>query len=139
MPPPVPLRRASPVAVALAATLLLVPATAGCGGDVRTGDPSLQVRVTVDPPAPVVGTARVQVEVADADWSPRNGARVLLTGTRDGVTLAVDTAWGEGAGRYVAPAFRFEVTGDWVLTTRVEFPDGRWQEVERRVTVGGDG
>lgn len=117
----------------------LALASAACGRDARSGDRSLQVRVTVDPPAPLVGTAEVRVEVADADWSPRNGARVVLTGIREGVTLAVDTAWGEGAGRYTAPAFRFEVTGDWVLVARVELPDGRWQEVERKVTVGGDG
>jgi hypothetical protein len=118
---------------------MLALASTACGGDVRSGNLALQVRVTVDPPAPVPGTVEVRVEVADADWTPRNGARVVLTGIREGVTLAVDTARGEGAGRYTAPAFRFEVTGDWVLVTRVELPDGRWQEVERRVRVGGDG
>lgn len=131
-------RRAGKV-LALMLALGLALATAACGRDVRSGDRSLQVRVTVDPPAPLVGTAEVRVEVADADWAPRNGARVVITGIREAVTLAVDTAWGEGAGRYTAPAFRFEVTGDWVLVTRVELPDGRWQEVERKVTVGGDG
>lgn len=133
--------RAPPIPGLPALTLALgvTLGAAACGGDVRSGDPSLQVRVTVDPPAPLVGTARIRVEVADADWTPRNGARVVLTGVREGVTLAADTAWGEGAGRYVAPAFRFEVTGEWVLLTRVELPDGRWHEVERKVTVGGDG
>lgn len=122
---------------ALVLVLGMALVSTACGGDVRSGDASLQVRVTVDPPAPLPGAAQVRVEVSDADWSPRNGARVVLTGIREGVTLAVDTAWGEGAGRYTAPAFRFEVTGDWVLVTRVELPDGRWQEVERKVTVGG--
>lgn len=97
----------------------------------------MHVHVTVEPAAPSLGPARVLVEVGDADWSPRNGARVVLTGTRDGVVLAVDTARGEGAGRYLADAFPFEVTGAWLLTARVELPDGRWQEVDRHVTVGG--
>jgi hypothetical protein len=77
--------------------------------------------------------------VSDVDWTPRNGATVVVTGLRDGVELVVDTARGEGAGRYVAPAFRFEVSGDWVLRARVETADRRWAEVERAVTVEAGG
>lgn len=113
----------------------LVLAAAGCAGDKRDGDANLQVRWSFAPSPPQVGSAEVRVDVSDVDWSPRNGARVILTGTRDGITLVVDTARGQGAGRYVAPAFRFEVAGDWVLRARVETPDGRWVEVERPVQV----
>jgi len=119
----------------LAAALLL----AGCDRETRTGDADLQVRWSFEPSPPQVGTAEVRLEVSDVDWTPRNGATVILSGTRNGVVLSVDTARGEGAGQYVAPAFRFEVSGDWVLRARVETPDRRWVEVERTVTVGTTG
>lgn len=119
--------------------LVTVLVLAACGGEARTGDPDLQVRWSFEPSPPRVGTVAVRLEVSDVDWSPRNGATVVLTGTRDGVELVVDTARGEGAGRYVAPGFRFEVAGDWVLRARVETPDRRWVEVERAVTVDAGG
>ncbi len=119
----------------LAAAFLL----AACGGDPRTGDADLQVRWSFEPSPPRVGTAQVRLEVSDVDWTPRNGATVVVTGLRDGVELVVDTARGEGAGRYVAPEFRFEVSGDWVLRARVETADRRWVEVERAVTVVAGG
>lgn len=126
--------RPSPRSWILTALTALV--AGGCGGTARDGDADLQVRWSFEPSPPRVGTAEIRVDVSDVDWSPRNGARVFLTGVREGITLVVDTARGEGAGRYVAPAFRFEVAGDWVLRARVETPDGRWVEVERPVTVG---
>ena len=120
---------------ALAAALLL----SACAGDPRTGDADLQVRWSFEPSPPRVGTAQVRLEVSDVDWTPRNGATVVVTGLRDGVVLVVDTARGQGAGLYVAPAFRFEVSGDWVLRARVETADRRWAEVERAVTVEAGG
>jgi hypothetical protein len=111
----------------------------GCGGDARTGDADLQVRWSIEPFPPQVGTAQVRLEVSDVDWTPRNGATVVLTGLRDGVELVVDTARGQGAGVYLVPEFRFEVSGDWVLRARVETPDRRWVEVERAVTVEAGG
>lgn len=117
----------------LLALLVLVPGA--CGGPARSGDADLQVRWSFEPSPPVVGTAEVRVDVSDVDWSPRNGARVVVTGSRDGITLVTDTARGQGAGRYVAPAFRFEVAGDWVLRARVDTPDGRWVEVAHPVRV----
>lgn len=120
------------VGLALAAVTLV---GAACGGDVREGDADLQVRWTFEPSPPTVGTAEVRLDVSDVDWTPRNGAKVVVTGLRDGISLVVDTARGQGAGRYVVPAFRFEVAGGWVLRARVETTDGRWVEVEEPVTV----
>lgn len=115
---------------------LLLPLAAGsCGGSTREGDPDLQIRWSFEPSPPVVGTAEVRLDVSEVDWTPRNGARVVLTGLRDGIELVVDTARGEGSGRYVAPAFRFEVAGDWILRARVELVDGRWAVEERRLNV----
>jgi hypothetical protein len=118
---------------------LLVLAIGGCAGEVREGDADLQVRWTFEPAEPTVGRSDIVLDVSDVDWSPRNGARVVITGSRDGVALTVDTARGQGAGRYVASGVRFEVAGDWLLRARVETTDGRWVEVERplRVEVPG--
>ena len=127
--------RATAFAAALGAALLLT----ACGGTPRTGDADLQVRWSFDPSPPRVGTVQVRLEVSDVDWTPRNGATVVVTGLRDGVELVVDTARGQGAGLYVAPAFRLEVAGNWVLRARVETADRRWVEVERAMTVEAGG
>jgi len=120
-----------PTAALLLSTLLLV----ACAAEVRRGDPDLQVRVSTEPAPPTVGLADVQVELSEVDWTPRNGDRVILSGSRDGIVLAVDTARGQGAGSYRAEGFRFEVAGDWILTVRVETRDGRWVEVDHPVEV----
>jgi hypothetical protein len=116
--------------------VLSVPAWAACaGGNGPAGDADLQLRWTFDPNPPRVGVGEIRVDVADLAWKPRNGARVILTGIRDGVELVVDTALGEGAGRYLASDFRFEVAGDWIIRARVETPEGRWTEEEHAVEV----
>ncbi|MDP2959411.1 MAG: hypothetical protein Q8N53_23535 [Longimicrobiales bacterium] len=120
----------------LALGVLAASSLWACGAPARTGDENLQIRWSFTPSPPQVGTAEVRVDVSDVDWTPRNGATVVLTGERDGVTLVVDTARGQGAGRYVAPAFRFEVSGEWILRARVETAEGRWVQMERRVSVG---
>lgn len=127
------LRPLATVAVAAGALVL------GCGGEARTGDADLQVKWSFEPSPPRVGTAAVRLEVADVDWTPENGATVVVTGARDGVELVVDTARGQGAGLYLSPEFRFEVAGNWVLRARVETTDRRWMEVERPVTVEAGG
>ncbi len=119
-----------PVRAALLSLVLL----AACGGD-RRGDPDLQIDVSLEPDPPLVGLADVQVELADVDWRPRNGDRVLVTALRDSIVLAHDTAVGQGAGIYRAEGLRFEVAGDWLLRIRVETRDGRWTELDRPVEV----
>lgn len=108
----------------------------GCGnGDARTGDPDLQIRWSTDPETLQVGGNTFTVTVADVDWRPRNGARVIITGVRDSVELVVDTARGQGAGKYIAEGVRFPVAGDWILRIHVANADGRWTELERPVKV----
>ncbi len=110
-----------------------------CGpGIERSGDAEMQLRWTFSPDPPRVGPAEVRVDVADVGWRPRNGAHVVLTGLRDGVALVVDTARGEGAGRYVAKDFVFEVAGAWILRTRVEMPDGRWTQEDLPLEVAAE-
>ena len=77
--------------------------------------------------------------VTEVDWTPRNGATVIVTGIRDSLQLVLDTARGQGAGRYETGDFTFEVTGDWVLSVRVETTDGRWVEVDHPITVSAEG
>ena len=126
--------RRGPGALALGAALAV--SVAACAQGVpRSGDADLQLRWTFAPDPPRVGTGEIRVDVADVSWRPRNGARVILTGIRDGVELVVDTARGEGAGRYLASSFRFEVAGQWVLRARVETPEGGWTEEEHTVEV----
>ena len=129
-----------PVAGHRLTALLLWPAVgmllAACGSGSRpSGNAGLELRWTIAPDPPQVGTAEIQLDVADVAWRPRNGARVVLTGMRDGVALVVDTARGEGAGRYRAPNFRFEVAGAWTLRARVETPEGRWTQEDLQVEV----
>lgn len=127
--------RSHPPFLRAAAALAGFLVVAACAGETRRGDPDLQVRVGFEPDPPTMGAAAIHVDVSDVDWSPRNGARVILTGLRGGLELEVDTALGQGAGRYLTEDFRFEVAGDWVLRIRVESPDGRWVEVERDIEV----
>ena len=104
-------------------------------GSQRSGNADLEIRWTLAPDPLRVGTAEIRLEIADIGWKPRNGARVVLTGIRDGVALVVDTARGEGAGSYVAPNFRFEVAGEWTLRARVETPEGSWTQEDLHVEV----
>lgn len=115
--------------------LLLTLFATSCGGDERRGDPDLQVQVSVEPAPPTLGTAAVRVGLTDVDWTPRNGDRVVVWVSRDGIELARDTAVGQGAGVYRADDVRFEVAGPWLLTVRVETRDGRWMELDRRLDV----
>ena len=129
------LRRLPTAGPALLVVVVAVGVASCGGGERRTGDADLQLSWSFRPDPPRVGNAEIGVEVSDVDWTPRNGATVILTGLREGVTLVVDTAVGQGAGRYVDPAFPFEVAGDWVLRARVETLEGRWVEVERALRV----
>ena len=119
--------------------LCLAGSLFACSSDERRGDADLQIAVEVSPSPPRVGSATVSVMVTDVDWTPRNGATVIVTGLRDSLQLALDTARGQGAGRYEAADFSFEVTGEWVLSVRVETTDGRWVEVDHPVTVTAEG
>jgi hypothetical protein len=119
----------------LATLLALLLSVAGCGPDARRGDRELEVRVRVTPDPPTLEAAGVEVAVAELDWRPRNGDRVLILGRREGVLLLQDTARGHGAGRYRADDLDFPVAGEWLLTVRVETRDERWVEVDRHVEV----
>jgi hypothetical protein len=117
----------------------LAASLGACSSDERRGDADLQVGVEVSPSPPQVGAATVAVMVTEVDWTPRNGATVIVAGVRDSLQLVLDTARGQGAGRYETAGFTFEVTGEWVLSVRVETTDGRWVEVDHPITVSAEG
>lgn len=110
-----------------------------CTSVERRGDANLQVALEIEPSPPQVGPATLSVVVTGVDWTPRNGAMVILTGLRDSLALLTDTARGQGAGRYESTSFGFEVAGEWLVNVRVETTDGRWVEVDHPVTVTAEG
>ncbi len=121
------------VVLALAAFL------SACTSVDRRGDANLQVALEIEPSPPQVGPATLSVVVTGVDWTPRNGAMVILTGVRDSLALLTDTARGQGAGRYESTSFGFEVAGEWLVSVRVETTDGRWVELDHPITVTVEG
>ncbi len=93
------------------------------------------MKLSFEPDPPVIGQADVVLEVADVDWRPRNGDRVIVTALREDVAVAVDTAMGQGAGQYRVARFPFPVAGDWMMTVRVETPGGVWAELDYPIEV----
>jgi hypothetical protein len=121
-------------ALALVLVVLGLPA---CAGDVRRGDPDVQVRWEIATSPLSVDRAQIRLVVSDVAWRPRNGARVTVVATHDSLRLPADTARGQGAGQYLIDDVVFPVGGRWLLSARVETPDGRWAEVDHAVDVGG--
>jgi hypothetical protein len=120
----------------LATTLLAaVLLTASCAGEEHRGSAGLQIRVSVEPDSPSVGSARIIVHVFDHAWTPRNGLHVTVRGVHTDAPTVTETAVGEGAGRYVAEQVPFSRAGEWMLTARAELPDGRWTERDRVIAV----
>lgn len=125
------LRRPFPVA-ALAGVLLV-----GCRGEPGPDDVPIDVEVQVAPTPPIVGPARLLLSIRDSVGAPVEGAEVFVEGTMDhpGMVPVGETASDEGEGRYVVPAFDFDMAGDWVLVVRIGLPDGREAVRERRLRV----
>lgn len=130
-----PAGRAVP-ALALVACLAVA---AGCRPDAPPDDVPVQVDLSFAPTPPIVGPVRVVLEVTDLEGRPIEDASVRLLGTMThaGMVPVHAEAEDRGEGRYVVPEFDFTMGGDWILTTRVELPDGREAVREREVRVVG--
>jgi hypothetical protein len=107
---------------------------------VDAGDPDVQVRLGISPTPPLVGAARVLVEVRDGD-TPATDATVTLEGSMNhaGMVPVLDSAEALEPGQYVVPDFDFNMSGDWVVEVRIRLPDGRMvtRRFPVRVTGGG--
>ena len=118
--------------------MLCLLTAAACADGVHRGDAGLQLRLELEPARPEVGTVRVAVQVSDADWRPRNGARVTVSATHAQAQSVDWVAPGQGAGHHVAEALPLGSPGEWLLTVRAELSDGRWTERDWVVTVAPD-
>ncbi len=129
----------SPRAALVIGALLLLSSAYACHAGASRGDPALQMRVSVDPTSPKVGSARLVVTVGTTAWSLINGAKVTVTAIPPDSTPppAPVRAVGQGAGRYVVRAYHFDRPGTWTLTARADF-QGRWKEVDQQVSVVPD-
>ena len=110
--------------------LTVAVALAACRPD---GQPSLDAQVTIDPPAPRVGSARVEVAVAGG----LDLARVEVAGdmAHAGMIPVEAVASEVAPGRWVVESFTFTMAGDWVITVTGVADDGSKREREVRVTV----
>jgi hypothetical protein len=87
--------------------------------------------------APVrVGATVVEVEVRQ-DGRPVSTATVRVVGdmTHAGMVPVLDDALHVGDGVYRTSAFAFTMSGDWILTAEVTFPDGARRQGEGAVSV----
>ena len=101
------------------------PATESAGYDLRW---------TLTPTPPVVGDARLEFEVLDADGTPVSIATPRIEGhmSHPGMAPVLATATEVSRGRY-ASRFAFTMRGDWTLLVLATLPDGR--RFERRIDV----
>ena len=83
-----------------------------------------------------VGQATITIGLADAAGKPIAGARVSLEGNmmHPGMKPVFGEAGEVGSGRYRAP-LQFTMGGDWIITVRVNLPNG--QKLEREIKVNG--
>ncbi len=125
----------------LALGVLLLAATgAACRGTSDDAASALDVRLRTAPTPPVVGPTRVVITLMDPEGRPLQDARVHLEGTMThaGMGVVRERAEHEAEGRYVVDDFTFTMAGDWVLTARVQLPDGTETSRDLQVRVSGE-
>ncbi len=117
--------------------VLLLLLAAGCRGDAVDEAPDHEVRISVAPTPPIVGSARVVVQLSDGEGLAVENAQVTLIGdmAHPGMTPVEEDLEQEGGGRYATSDFDFTMGGDWVLSARIQLPDGRRVERSRSVEV----
>jgi hypothetical protein len=127
----------------VAALVLIVAFAVGCrpesGGSAGAATTAADARSVVVRPieSPArVGDALVEVEVR-LDGAPVEGAQVRVVGdmTHAGMVPVLADAEHVGDGVYRTVAFAFTMSGDWMLTAEVTFPDGSRRNGEALVRV----
>jgi hypothetical protein len=130
-------RAVTRLALLTAAAIWLVAAGACRPPADRVEDGARRVDVRLLEPRARVGEAIVEVDVRSST-TPVDGARVRVTGdmTHAGMVPVVVDALPLGSGSYRSQGFAFTMSGDWVITVDVVFPDGTRRQVALPVSVG---
>lgn len=120
-------------AVLIAACAALI--CAGCRGSSAPGGDE-QVRVTLSPEPPSVGSAAISVELATARGEPLAGATVRVEGNMNHAGMKPSFAdLAESTPGLYRGTLEFTMGGDWFLVIEARLPDGR--RVEHRRDVPG--
>ena len=115
--------------VLTALVVITLLALSACGQSDETGaDVGLSIGLEAAPEG--YSGSYLTVTVADADGAPVTDATVSLEGNMNHAGMVpvlteavLDEADGAADGRYQVP-FAFTMLGDWIVTAKVELPDG---------------
>lgn len=112
---------------------MIVLQMSGCG-PTGAGTSDVQVELTLEPPAPVVGTADVTLQLAGEEGTPLGGADVRLEGNMNhaGMKPSFSELQETDPGTY-AGTLEFTMAGDWFILVTATMPDGR--RIERKIDV----
>jgi hypothetical protein len=116
------MRRGLPTLLVLLSLLSL----SGCKPPQEASDPNRPVEVVLLTTPARVGPAAIEVRLL-VDGAPALGASVNVRGdmTHAGmVPIIAPTVVEVGGGVYRTQGFAFDMSGDWVLTAEVRYPDG---------------
>lgn len=96
----------------------------------------ITVEMTVDPPAPSVGPARLVFVVTDAQGQPVDDAQIEVEGnmTHAGMVPVFAQSKAGDDGRYVVP-FDWTMGGDWFVVVDITLADGERLSRQFPVTV----
>ena len=98
--------------------------------------PDVTVTLNVEPSPPVVGKARLVVQLADAAGKPIESATIDLRGdmSHAGMQPVMVTSTAGAAGSYPTD-FEWTMAGDWIVTVTAALPDGRTATRQFDLTV----
>ncbi len=114
-------------------SVMIMVCTAGCSStSADTSD--VQVELALKPPKPVVGTADVSLQLADAGGAAVRGADVRLEGNMNhaGMKPSFSELQETQPGTYTG-TLEFTMAGDWFILVSATTPDGR--RIERKIDV----
>ena len=98
----------------------------------------VNMALTVEPAAPVVGSATLRITLTDTNDEPINDASLEIRGdmTHPGMEPVLASIDAGQAGVYEVP-FEWTMGGDWIVTVTATLADGRVAIREFDLTVGG--
>jgi hypothetical protein len=126
-----------PRALANLLVLIALLGLSSCKPPQESSDPNRPVEVVLLTTPARVGPAAIEVRLL-VDGNPALGASVNVRGdmTHAGmVPVIAPTVVEVGGGVYRTQGFAFDMSGDWVLTAEVRYPDGVNRSGSLAVTV----